>query len=265
MSATFYLGSHQTGWLRHAGVPLMVSDRRLRKCVRLPRAEAWWIEDSGGFTQLQKFGDWSDVKPAAYVARVRRYRDEIGKLVWAAPQDWMCEPAIINGGWYGGKYFVGTHLSVPEHQARTVANFVQLREMAPDLPFIPVLQGYTLAEYEHCISLYDRAGIDLTTEPVVGVGSVCRREATTEILEIVTALIAHGVTRLHGFGVKSAGLNLYGALLTSADSLAWSFDARRLQRPSPWCTSHRTAKNCASCMPYALAWRTRTILPRLAT
>lgn len=263
MPATFYLGTHQTGWLKHANIPLFVSDRRLRECVRLPRAAARWALDSGGFTELQMHGAWT-VAPVDYIARVRRYREEVGRLDWAAPQDWMCEPIIINGGQVGPVKFVGTHLSVAEHQARTVANYVQLREMAPDLPFIPVLQGFSLAEYLHCIDLYARAGIDLTREPIVGLGSVCRRQATTEIHEIVSALIAAGVTRLHGFGVKSAGLDLYGGLLTSADSLAWSFDARRYRRPSPWCTGHRTAKNCASCMPYALAWRTRTILPRLA-
>ena len=262
MSATFYLGTHQTGWLTRAKVPLFVSDRRLRECVRLPRATARWSLDSGGFTELQMHGRWT-VTPREYIARVYDYQRLIGKLDWAAPQDWMCEPLIINGGKVGTQEFVGTHLSVPEHQARTVANLVQLREMAPDLPFIPVLQGFSLDEYVRCIDLYSQAGIDLTTEPIVGLGSVCRRQATTEIHAIVSTLIAHGVTRLHGFGVKSAGLDLYGGLLTSADSLAWSFDARRYRRPSPWCTGHRTAKNCASCMPYALAWRTRTILPRL--
>lgn len=263
MPATFYLGTHQTGWLGHVNVPLMVSDRRLRERARLPRAAAPWVLDSGGFTELQMHGRWT-VSPHEYVARVRRYRDEIGMLAWAAPQDMMCEPIIIHGGRAGPVLFAGTHLTVEEHQARTVANFAQLREMAPDLPFIPVLQGFALAEYEHCVTLYDRAGIDLAAEPTVGLGSVCRREATTEIAEIVTALRARGIGGLHGFGVKSSGLGLYGHLLASADSLAWSYDARRYQRPSPWCTGHRSAKNCANCLPYALAWRERTIMPRLA-
>ena len=263
MPAAFFLGTHQTGWLACAGVPLFVSDTRLRERVGLPRAAAPWACDSGGFTQLQKHGAWT-IEPADYIARVRRYRDEIGRLEWAAPQDWMCEPAIIDGGWHGGQYFAGTHLPVAEHQHRTVANFLHLRETAPDLPFIPVLQGFALDDYRRCADLYDAAGIDLALEPIVGLGSVCRREATREIFEIVAALHACGLTRLHGFGVKSAGLDLYGGLLASADSLAWSFDARRYRRPSPWCTDHCRAKNCASCLSYALAWRARTILPRLA-
>jgi hypothetical protein len=261
MPATFYLGTHQTGWLARAKVPLFVCDRRLRERTTLPRAAAPWALDSGGFTELQMYGRWT-VTPAEYIARVRRYRDEIGKLTWAAPQDWMCEPIIINGGQAGPITFAGTGLSVAEHQARTVANLVQLREMAPDLPFIPVLQGYTLDEYEHCADLYHDAGINLATEPTVGLGSVCRRQATREIHQIVTVIRARGITRLHGFGVKTLGLDLYGHLLASADSLAWSYDARRAARPRmPGCTH----KNCANCMPFALSWRRRTILPRLAT
>lgn len=263
MGATFFLGTHQPGWLNHARVHLFVCDRRLRDRKTLPRAAAPWALDSGGFTELRDYGRWT-VTPREYVARVRRYRDEIGALQWAAPQDWMCEPIVISGGALGPQRFVGTHLSVAEHQRRTVANLAQLREMAPDLPFIPVLQGYTLPEYEHCADLYAVAGIDLSAEPLVGLGSVCRRQGTREVHTIITALHGRGIHSLHGFGVKTLGLDLYADLITSADSLAWSLDARLLRRPSPWCTGHRTAKNCASCLPYALAWRARNILPASA-
>jgi hypothetical protein len=264
VSATFFLGTHQPGWLNHARVPLFVCDRRLRDRKTLPRAVAPWALDSGGFTELRDYGRWT-VAPGEYVARVRRYRDEIGSLRWCAPQDWMCEPIVISGGRIGPQLFVGTHLSVEEHQRRTVANLAQLRETASDLPFIPVLQGYTLPDYEHCADLYEAAGIDLTAEPLVGLGSVCRRQGTRDVHAIITALHARGIRRLHGFGVKTLGLDLYADLITSADSLAWSLDARLLRRPSPWCTDHRTAKNCASCLSYALAWRTRNILPRLGS
>jgi hypothetical protein len=65
--------------------------------------------------------------------------------------------------------------------------------------------------------------------------------------------------RLHGFGVKTGGLHLYGHHLASADSMAWSYTARRLP-PLPGCTSHA---NCANCFTYATHWRAR-ILSRLA-
>jgi hypothetical protein len=59
--------------------------------------------------------------------------------------------------------------------------------------------------------------------------------------------------RLHGFGVKT-GLAPYADCLASADSLAWSFVARRAA-PLPGC-SHA---NCANCLRYAAAWRERAL------
>lgn len=84
----FLLGTHQTGWLREAGVPLFVSDTRLRTRRTLPRAVAPWALDSGGFTELRDHGRWT-VTPHEYVDRARRYRDEVKSLIFCAPQDWM--------------------------------------------------------------------------------------------------------------------------------------------------------------------------------
>lgn len=244
-------------WLSTIGVPLFISRNRLKNRRTLPQAIAPWALDSGGFTELRDHGQWR-IPPEQYVEEVRRYRDEIGMLDWAAPMDWMCEPWVIEGGERGGHRFHGTGLSVQEHQRRTVDNLLHLRRIAPDLPFIPVVQGWELQDYLDCVQMYADAGVDLADEPVVGLGSVCRRQATAEIAEIVTALSGLGL-RLHGFGVKTSGVADYGDLLSSADSMAWSFGARFEQRMSG-CT-HR-AKNCANCSAYALAWRSRVISPR---
>lgn len=262
----FHLGSHQPGWLNHAGVPLFVADIRLRRYVTLPRAGAPWALDSGGFSELAKEGRWT-VTPAEYVARVRRYRDEIGHLQWAAPQDWMCEPQIIDGGVVNGMRFAGTKLSVEEHQRRTVRNYAELRELAPDLNIVPVIQGDPdqpdgTANHLRCLEMYGQMlGLDLTDAsrfPVVGVGSVCRIQATPTAGRILAGLHSAGLRTMHGFGFKVLGLMQFGHLLQSADSLAWSFDARRAQ-PLPGCRGHR---NCANCLVYALQWRSR-LLARL--
>ncbi|MFB6396712.1 hypothetical protein [Polymorphospora lycopeni] len=247
------LGSHQPGWLSRARVPLFVSDRRLRVYKTLPVAAAPWACDSGGFTELQKYGRWT-VTPAEYVARLRRYRDHIGHLLWAAPQDWMCEPIVIGGGIAAGQRFAGTGLSVAEHQRRTVANYAQLRDLAPDLPIIPVVQGWQPDDYLRCVDLYQSMiGLDLTTVPLVGLGSVCRRQGTRDAGLILRALHLRGVRRLHGFGFKVLGLAEHGHLLTSADSMAWSIDARR-RPPLPGHAARH--KNCANCLTYALNWAT---------
>jgi hypothetical protein len=242
-SPTFYLGTHLPHWLRlpSIAVPLFVSDRRLRHYRTLPRANTGWALDSGGFTELARYGSWDHgPTPALYAHRVRRYRDEVGHLAWAAPQDWMCEPAIL----------AKTGLTVAAHQDRTVANYLRLRDLDPDLPIVPVVQGWRVGDYLRCVDRYAAHGIDLTRVGLVGVGSVCRRQSTVEVQEILTALHEVGLTRLHGFGVKTLGLARYADLLSSADSMAWSRQARH-RPPLPGCR-HRT---CANCHRYALRWR----------
>jgi hypothetical protein len=243
----FYLGTHETSWLaKVTDVPLFVSHRRLAPRRTLPRATTDWALDSGGFTELSLFGEWQ-TPPGQYVAAVRRYAENIGRLQWASPQDWMCEP------WITAK----TGLDVTAHQQRTVDNYLQLRDTAPDLPFVPVLQGWTLQDYHRCVDLYDAAGVDLTTQHTVGVGSVCRRQGTAAIAVILESLAARGL-RLHGYGVKIDGLQLASTHLTSADSMAWSYAARmdaRTGRGYPGCT-HGT---CANCLRYALRWQARVV------
>jgi hypothetical protein len=144
-----------------------------------------------------------------------------------------------------------TGLTVAEHQRRTVANYLQLRALAPEVAFIPVLQGWTTGDYLACVDLYQAAGVDLTAVPVVGLGSECRRQATAEIGEVVAMLAGLGL-RLHGFGVKRLGLARYGHLLESADSMAWSAAYRKQRAPLPGCWGH---KNCANCLRAALRYR----------
>lgn len=263
----FYLGVHEPSWLASAGVPLFVSRRRLaRKGPRktFPRAAAPWVLDSGGFTELSRPPHRWELSVDDYVAEVEVYRREIGRLAWVAPQDWMVEPWIV----------AKTGLTVAEHQRRTVANFVELRQRLGAL-VVPVVQGWTLDDYLRCWDLYHRAGVDLEWEPTIGLGSVCRRQDTAEAAVIVRGVAAQlaGV-QLHGFGVKSTGLEIFGDCLTSADSMAWSFHAKQEGRagedPSSlrlFDTSQRVmlcgathpvphrAQSCANCLAFALKWR----------
>lgn len=245
----FYLGTHHPRWLSDLDVPLFVSRRSLAKRKRLPRARGTWALDSGGFTELTLHGRWTLSAPD-YVAEVRRYRDEMGGLAFAAPQDWMCEEKML----------ARTGLSVAEHQQRTVANFLELKSLAPELPFIPVLQGWGFADYWRCQEMYEAAGVDLRAEPLVGVGTVCRRQAMVQAGAILSSLASDGL-RLHGFGVKKTGLHEFGKYLASADSLAWSANARR-NFPIPG----HTHASCSNCVEWALEWRNEllTSLPEAA-
>lgn len=237
----FYLGTHRLLWLERVDVPLFISRRQLSRRVRLPIAATPWALDSGGFTEIATYGQWT-LTARQYVDEVRRYATEVGRMEWAAPQDWMCEPSML----------ARTGLTIEDHQRRTVDNYLELSRLAPDLPIIPVLQGWTLADYLRHVDMYP---LDLTTLPLVGLGSVCRRQATAEIGEIVVALHDRGLS-LHGFGCKAAAIQRYGTWLASADSLAWSYGGRR----------HGTCLNrksrCGNCLHYALSWRDAVLSTR---
>jgi hypothetical protein len=231
----FWLGTHQPGWLGRLGVPLFVSARRLRGRKSLPRAAGPWALDSGGYSELTLNGGYP-VTAARYAAEVVRWADEAGGMAWAAVQDWMCEPHVL----------ARTGLTVVEHQRRTVASYLELRALGPGVPWVPVLQGWAHADYLRHVEDYAAAGVHLAALPLVGLGSVCRRQDT--------GMAAGGGLRLHLFGYKVAGLLRCGRYAASADSLAWSFAARR-SPPLPGCTH----ANCANCPRYALRWRERVL------
>lgn len=234
----FYLGTHHPHWLGLTDVPLFVSRRRLADLRRLPRARGPYSIDSGGFSELSMFGSWR-TPPERYVDEVRRFVAEIGPPDFAAIQDWMCEPQIRRL----------TGRTIEEHQARTIESYLRLRGLAPDIPWAPVLQGWTVGDYQYHAAAYERAGVDLRAVPVVGVGSICRRQGTIRAAILLRELASEGL-RLHGFGLKTDGLVAVSDALVSADSLAWSFNARR-NPPLPECRHAR----CSSCINYALEWR----------
>ncbi|MFI6634304.1 hypothetical protein ACIBI7_35945 [Nonomuraea fuscirosea] len=256
----FYLGTHRGSWLTTApiDVSLFISHRVLRKYKRLPPPPHWpfWRSgiplrhvaiDSGAFTELSLYHEFVTT-PEEYLAALARYDDELTVLDWAAPQDWMCEPWML----------AKTGLTVAEHQRRTVANFVQLTELWPEFsdaecPVMPVLQGWTVDDYLACVALYEEHGVHLAQDfEIVGVGSVCRRQATMEIGDIFRTLAQLDLP-LHGFGVKLAGLRRYGRYLVTSDSMAWSYAGRRTPTQ---CGSTRH-KSEANCQTFALAWRDR--------
>lgn len=256
----FFLGTHEVSWLSRVTDELFISRRRLARIKKkYPHALGPWAMDSGGFTELNQFGRWT-ITPAEYVAEVRKYRDAIGNMLWAAPQDWMCEPEVI----------AKTGLSVGEHQQRTVDNFLELKSLAPDLPIIPVLQGWWGQDkrgnrlpggtYEDCIEKYAKAGVDLKQYPLVGIGSICRKQQTGigffMKLESQLRELSDAGVRFHAFGLKAEGLETLAGgaidpIFASADSLAWSFGARH-DSIAPCTEAHTT---CNNCIVYALQWR----------
>jgi hypothetical protein len=216
---TFYLGAHRYNWACDGltDQPLFISDRTLRRRSTAPfkPAVTRWALDSGRFTEvLQDRACWAH-EPHEYVARVRRYASELGMMDFAAQQDLMCEPGML----------ARTGLSVVTHQSWTTTNYLRLRELAPEIPWAPSIQGWSIGDYWRHVEDYYRRGVDLHKLPVVCVGSVCRRENPIAASNILVSLAAEGL-KLHAFGVKAEVLELCHEHIQSSDSMAWSTHMR---------------------------------------
>jgi hypothetical protein len=212
----FYVGLHHPHDA-HRFERCMVSVNRLRRRrADFPVGE--WMLDSGAFTAVARDGGYR--RPVEdYAAEVRRWA-RCGTLVAAVAQDWMCEPAVL----------ARTGLTVRDHQRLTIERYAALVSLVP-VYVLPVLQGYRPHEYAEHIDGY---GELLPPGAWVGVGSVCKRNADVGAIERVLWAIktARPDLRLHGFGVKLTALasSLVREALHSADSMAWSYAARRQGR-----------------------------------
>jgi len=132
----------------------------------------------------------------------------------------MCEPFILSK----------TGLSIVEHQQLTIERFDQIIKLT-SIPIMPVLQGFEPKDYINHLFMYGeriKAGIR------VGVGSICKRNGNpTEIIRVLESIKQERPDlKLHGFGLKKTSLqNTYiTSLLYSADSMAWSYAARKQGR-----------------------------------
>lgn len=174
--------------------------------------------DSGAFTELARFGAYREA-PVEYARQVRRLVIEgVARISAAVSQDYMCEDFML----------AKTGLTVDQHQRLTVDRFDALIDEQLPCPLMPVLQGYTPRQYLTHLGMY---GDRLALGAWVGVGSVCKRNGRPEsVLAVLQAIKdARPDLRLHGFGVKMTALGHAGirSLLYSADSMAWSYAARR--------------------------------------
>lgn len=241
----FWLGTHMTEWLKRSPDRLFISAIQLRKRPVREHAVCPWALDSGGFTELSTHGRWT-VTPEQYVSEIAEWSEVIGPPEWAAIQDWMCEPWIIQK----------TGLTIEEHQRRTIDSWERLRfdPIGSRTKFVPVLQGWEYGDYINHAEMYYKHGTDLSRMPLVGLGSICRRQSTRLAEVLIRDLKQKYCINVHGFGFKIEGLKRCSRWLASADSLSWSYTARRAS--GPMIPGHKHAK-CANCYQWAMQWRRR--------
>jgi len=213
----FYPGLHHPADGRHFARCMISVNALRRRRSDFPAGE--WILDSGAFTSVARDGGYRE-GVEDYAERIRRWAG-CGELAAAVAQDWMCEPFVLG---ITGK-------TTAEHQRLTIERYDALLPLVGGTYVMPVVQGYRPDEYASHVRDYgDRLGPGAW----VGVGSVCKRNGTPDAIAAVLVAIK-GVRpdlRLHGFGVKLTALRdpRVRALLHSADSLAWSWAARRQGR-----------------------------------
>lgn len=213
-----FVGLHQPSDAKHFDA-CMVSVNRLRGRISDFPVRAW-IMDSGAFTIIDRFGYYPE-GVEVYARQIERWRN-CGSMLRAASQDYMCEEKMLER----------TGLSVWRHQQLTAQRYAELRFLT-DAPLLPVLQGYEPHDYVNHLTMY---GSLIEPGMWVGVGSVCKRNGDPSAIRAVLWSIkqARPDLRLHGFGLKATALAspLVRELLHSADSMAWSYAARKQGRNS---------------------------------
>ena len=223
---TFYCGAQQVPWLFQSDVPLFyawpaIMKRRWHKLTQGPEdVMCHWALDSGGFSELRRFGKWT-FTAEEFLDGIGRAFDAVGLPDFVCVMDWACGKPATDA----------TGLSVQEHQERTVQSYLDLSAAAPDWPWAPVLQGVTVDDYHAHVSLHLEAGIDLRAVPRVAVGSVAARNADPAVGYLFRTLHADYGISMHGLGVNPPSVT-YSEHLDSADSFAWMRTARFLFRPA---------------------------------
>ncbi len=214
----FFVGMHQPADAKHVD-GAFISFNRIRD-RKSAFAVGDWIMDSGAFTMIATHGRYLD-PPAVYAAQIKRWSMN-GNLLAAVAQDYMCEPVML----------AKTGLTVEDHQRLTIERYDALiSEDVGGVYIMPVLQGYAPVDYLRHLKMY---GDRLVPGAWVGVGSVCKRNGNPMSVLMVLMAIKHARPdlRLHGFGLKTTALlsAAIRALLHTADSMSWSFAARKQGR-----------------------------------
>ena len=213
----FFTGLHQPSDAKHFDAAF-VSVNRLRK-RKGPFAVGDWIMDSGAFSEISAHGCYRH-PVSEYAEQIRRWSRN-GNLLAAVSQDFMCEPWIIEK----------TGLSVEKHQQLTIERYDALLAEDTGAYILPVLQGFAPSDYVRHLAMY---GDRLAEGAWVGVGSVCKRNGDPHAIASVLIAIknARPDLKLHGFGLKKTALgsDFITSLLHTADSMAWSYSARKQGR-----------------------------------
>lgn len=241
----FFVGLHQPADARHFALVCISINRLWKRRKRVGNRRTLVFVDSGAFTVIAKHGRYLQTVTAYAQRLFDLHTSGVVTIAGAAAQDYMCEAFIL----------AKTGLTVRDHQRLTIERYDALVaelmrlfgvDKVEDLPFpvVPVLQGWTPADYARHVRDY---GARLGRGMWVGVGSVCKRNGkASDVRKVLQAIKeVRPDLRLHGFGLKTTALKdpVVRMQLATADSMAWSFAARKQGRnANDWREARRFAR-----------------------
>ena len=174
----------------------------------VPKCKELFV-DSGGF---QVTARW-DLEYPYSVETLFEYAERVGADYLAAP-DYACEPELHDS-------------TVSNRIGMTVEGHAQAMALYEDrewsFQLVPVLQGYEVEDYEHCIDWFESEGM---IRDYMAVGTVCKRDRVKSIHNVLQAIKRKlPDVDLHMFGMTLNAWKdrrLWGQF-KSADTAAWNW------------------------------------------
>jgi len=167
--------------------------------------------DSGGFSAFTRFAEYP-YTVEEYITFIHQQIDRGLPVERVAIMDYPCEVSANRE-----RYRTNT-----DRIDATIRNARRCIDGDRSMPWVPVIQGYTLDEYKDCWDKYQDIGI---TSDLWALGSVCARKKTGGIRRIITAVKEYTDANLHTFGMTLNALRNPQVFFSvySSDSRAWSF------------------------------------------
>lgn len=256
----FYFTTHPRDAVRKSLLPgayvLLVASahwdaKNNRFKITRPPADhiAGFCIDSGGFTAARKWGKY----PWTY----RQYVDFIREMSrdvpvqFAAVMDYACIPS-------NGKK---SEINIDRIKA-TIQNEIALRELAPDIPWLPILQGDNFEERSEDLEL--RRALNLLPTEYAGIGSLVGRGIQAAIDTVQFYANELPGLKFHGFGIPIKALDdpVVFATTKSWDTYSWSWGRGKRNMPEEYRKRENETHSAYTRRLASFYWD-RTVCPRL--
>ena len=176
--------------------------------------------DSGGYSFFTRWGEYP-FSVEEYTTFANMVQDDY-PLTEVAILDYPCEPNTNRSLLQSNK----------ERIDKTIQNTLECIDYDPNLPWVPVIQGYTLQEYLYCLEEYEKHNLPYDDFDLWAIGSLCARKKVGGLRTIITNISQRVNMPIHTFGMTITFLRdpqIFFAI-HSSDSGAWSYNGRHYEK-----------------------------------